>query len=420
MASTGLGHPAALSDRSAIWRTGLLCLLVTMFEGFDIQIMGVLAPWVRTDLGIQSVALGSVFSAATTGLLVGAVLAGYLADRIGRKPVLVASIGIFGLFTLATALVANTEQLIAIRFLTGLGLGGAMPSLVALTAEIGNQGRRISLVTYIFAGMPLGGGLSALCVALWPGEIAWRSVFLAGGILQLLLMIAIAALMPESRDYLGLKAARRNAKAEPAKAAKADSEAAAPPWTPAQLGGIAALCAAFFCTLLSLHFFLGWLPIMLTERGLAPIEAVYVSVAFGLAGAAGSIATGYWVDAGFGRVALFIAYAGVAVASIAPDLFGQGLAGAMAIGVLMGACLIGAQMALYGLAPQFFRAAMRGRGVGGTIAAGRLGSIAGPMLGGVLLASGWAADSVVAVNAPSALIAATSVIIALTLRGRMG
>ncbi|MBL8542654.1 MAG: MFS transporter [Hyphomonadaceae bacterium] len=398
------------------WRVGLLCLVVTMFEGFDLQIIGVLAPTIGREMALTPAALGGVFGAATLGLLGGAIISGFLADKVGRKPTLVASIGVFALCTWATSFAQTGDQLVLARFLTGLGLGGAMPSIAALSSEAVGRKNHIAFVTIMFAGMPFGGALSALAVALWPGEISWRSVFEIGGWAQLGLTLAILALMPESREFVDGKRAVRAAAANAPHEARVPAGAIRAPisyWI-----GVAGLCIAFFFTLLSLHFFLNWLPSMLSAQGFGGRNAAFVSCAFGMAGACGSVVVGAMAQGGRARLAMFAAYAGVAFVSALPWVFGRSFAGALALGALVGFCLVGGQMTLYGLAPGFFASRVRGLGVGVTIAAGRLGSFVGPTLAGALLALGWTQRDVMALNAPAALLAAGALAVAVSCSGK--
>lgn len=410
MTSGVRGGDAQAQGTGLPWRTASLCMLVTMFEGFDLQILGVIAPLIRSDLSLSPQALGVVFGGATLGLLIGAVASGFLADLIGRKPTLVAAIGVFAIFTLASAYANSGDQLALARFCTGVGLGGAMPSIATLAGEATGRRSNVAFVTIMFAGMPLGGAISALAVALWAGDVSWRAVFLIGGVLQLGLTVLIWIWMPESAVF---QSRMRDANEPDAgRSASADATARLPVshWV-----GVAGLGVAFFFTLLSLHFFLNWLPTLLAAQGLTGRETALVSSMFGAAGVVGSLIVSWLVQIGRSRLAMFTAYAGIAVASAAPWLFGGGLVGAFAISAVVGACLVGAQMTLYGMAPGVFPTRMRGSGVGAAIATGRFGSFIGPTAAGALLGAGWSQNEVMAMNAPAAGLAAIAIALALSL-----
>src|SRR5215510_5284275 len=176
----------------------VLCFLVAVVEGFDIQAIGVAAPHLAPELGLTKWQMGWVFSISNIGLVIGAGVGGWLADRVGRKPVFVAAVLIFGLFTLATTLVINFETLFIVRFGAGLGFGSALPNMMAVASEISRPERRALTTAAMFCGMPVGGGVSALVTQLLPPGFDWRVLFVVGGVLPLLLAPALHLLMPET------------------------------------------------------------------------------------------------------------------------------------------------------------------------------------------------------------------------------
>ncbi len=159
----------------------LLCFLVAMLEGFDIQAVGLVGKKLADIAHLGAAQLGLVFSMANAGLVVGAAAGGWLADRIGRKPVFVLSVVVFGVFTLATMTAVDYKSLLVVRALTGLGLGGAMPSMIAIAAELGGPKRGASTATTMFCGMPLGGAISSIFIANLPAHYDWRMIFVVGG-----------------------------------------------------------------------------------------------------------------------------------------------------------------------------------------------------------------------------------------------
>jgi AAHS family 3-hydroxyphenylpropionic acid transporter len=175
-----------------------LCLLAAMVEGFDIASMGVTAPRMMPALGLTRPEAGLAFSASLLGLFFGAAFAGPLSDRIGRKPVLVASMAVFGLFSLATAAATNLPGLLSVRALTGLGLGGAMPMLIAMSSELARPDRQALTVGMITAGLPLGGALAGLLARADMAQDDWRLVFVVGGLAPLILaaLVCLTLTMP--------------------------------------------------------------------------------------------------------------------------------------------------------------------------------------------------------------------------------
>src|SRR5882672_2321213 len=182
-------HPVSISDvaPSSIRHARItvsLCFLAAMCEGFDVQAAGVAAAGLRAEFGPSPFWLGIVFAASGAGLLLGAVAGGRLADRIGRKPVLVGSLAAFGLFSLLTTLVGNIQSLSAMRLVTGLGLGGAMPNLIALTADVAASRSRNGSIAVTYVGMPIGAAIAGLISSGIALE-SWRTIFLCGGIAPL-------------------------------------------------------------------------------------------------------------------------------------------------------------------------------------------------------------------------------------------
>src|ERR1700710_347793 len=180
------------------------CAAVLFLDGFDTQAIGFAAPALAKEWGLTKGALGPVFSAGLFGLMIGALLFGPLADRIGRKKIIIFSTLAFGLGALATAFVQDVNSLIAIRFLTGLGLGGAMPNTVAMTSEFSPHRRRAAMVMIMFCGFSLGAAVGGLLAAALIPHFGWRSVFVVGGVAPLLLVPILALRLPESVRFLAL------------------------------------------------------------------------------------------------------------------------------------------------------------------------------------------------------------------------
>src|SRR5262245_28495295 len=166
--------------------TVALCLLCSVLEGFDIQALGVAAPRLAPEFGISREEMGWVFAISNIGLVFGAALGGWLADRVGRKPVFIFAGGAFGVFTLVVSLANSLTMLFVLRFLAGLGFGGAMPNMIAIATELSAPGRRAQTAAVMFCGMPIGGGLSALLTQVLRPDVDWRVLFVVGGVLPTL------------------------------------------------------------------------------------------------------------------------------------------------------------------------------------------------------------------------------------------
>ncbi len=182
----------------------LTCAAVLFLDGFDTQAIGFVAPVLAREWGLGKGALGPVFSAGLFGLMVGALLLSPAADRVGRKKIIILSTVAFGIGALATAFVEGVSALIVVRFLTGLGLGGAMPNAIAMTSEFSPRRRRATMVMLMFCGFSVGGALGGLVAAALIPHFGWRAVFVVGGAAPLLLAPILALKLPESVRFLAL------------------------------------------------------------------------------------------------------------------------------------------------------------------------------------------------------------------------
>lgn len=374
--------------------TVALCFLVAVVEGFDIQAMGVAAPKLAPQFGFDAQQMGWIFSISNIGLVIGASLGGRFADRVGRKPVFIGAVLAFGIFTLLTSLVGTFEALFVVRFCAGLGFGAALPNMMALAAEVSVPEKRASTAAVMFCGMPLGGGTSALLTQLLPPDFDWRLLFEIGGILPLLLAPTIYFLMPETLVKNAPGAPRTKIRA----ALFGDGR------TPATL----LLWLAFLPTLLILYLFLNWLPTLVVANGLDRAVAPQASLAFNFASVVGALVFGRLVDRIDVRWPMTFAYVGLIVSLVALSR-SSGLIMTVALSGAAGFFLLGANYALYGVAATYYPTAVRGTGSGWSVAVGRVGSIIGPLLAGVLLGGGMSASGVVQYMVPVAALAGIAV-----------
>lgn len=382
-----------------------LCFAVAMIEGYDLQAMGVAAPRLAPALHLGPGQIGAVLTASMLGLIIGAVIGGRAADRIGRKPVLIAAVAAFGVFSLGTVLAHDYPTLLIARAATGLGLGGALPNLIAIAADITGEGRRGATGGLIFGGMPLGGAAAALIAFLIPKGLDWRLIFMIGGAAPLLFAPLLALGLPETGRA-------RTADGPPPPAAPyarllfGEGRAAA----------TLALWAAFVLTLLVLYLLLNWLPTLVVAKGLTPAAAPLASIALNLSSVVGAVILGALVDRFGLRWPMLVAY-GLLVASLAGLAGASGLAPILAWSAMAGFLVVGAQFVLYGAAPAYYPPDARGAGVGAAVGAGRIGSLLGPLAAGVLLSRGASAETVVLAMTP-VVVAAGAALLVLTLVGR--
>ncbi len=387
---------------SRAWLTVTLCCLAAMAEGYDIQSMGVAAPGMAPALHLARDQLGPAFSASTVGLLVGAILIGALADRIGRKWALVGALAVFGAFSLATPLAPDLTSLLVIRALAGLGLGGAMPNFVALAGECVSDKRRAQFVAISAAAMPLGGAAASAVAAALP----WRAIFEVGGAWPLAVAAVMAAALPESAKFLAARQAAAGPRFGPFEALFGGGRAIAS----------LLLWTAAFCALLILFLMLNWLPLLLAAKGVGKSQASLVQLLFNLGGAFGALAVA-WSFYGSRRApTLGVWFAAMAISVVLlafspPTLALSGLAGLAA-----GTFVSSTPTALYALSSDFYATAMRATGLGAVIGVGRIGAILGPLLAGALLAHGRDPTGVLMALPPFVALGALATFLALPRR----
>jgi AAHS family 4-hydroxybenzoate transporter-like MFS transporter len=400
----------------------LICAAVLFLDGFDTQAIGYVAPALAREWGLTKAALGPVFSAGLFGLMIGALLFGPLADRIGRKKIIVFSVIAFGIGTLITAFVGGVDALLAIRFLTGLGLGGAMPNAVAMTSEFNPRRRRATMVMIMFCGFSVGAALGGFLAAALIPTFGWRSVFIVGGVAPLLLAPVLALRLPESVRFLVLTGRARQRVAE--LLALIGPKASFAPATQfvvhePELSGIPVqhlfkggrtvvtllLWVVFFMSLLDLYFLSNWLPTVLNDLGASVSEAAVIGSMLQVGGIVGTFALGRIIDR-FSFRALALVYF---IAVFAIGAIGQLGHSAVLVTIAIfvaGFCIVGGQIAANALAAAFYPTSVRATGVGWALGIGRIGSIVGPLVGGALLSMKWSAAEVFIAAAVAALCAA--------------
>jgi AAHS family 3-hydroxyphenylpropionic acid transporter len=356
--------------------TVFLCVLAAVCEGIDLQAAGVAAVGIASEFKPTTAQLADFLTASTLGLFVGALLGGRLADRIGRKRVLVGSVALFGLFSLTTPWAWDIRSLAAARLLTGLGLGGALPILIALVDESSRPARRHANVALAYSGNPVGGALISL-VLFTIAAAHWRIIFVVGGVLPLLLAPAMALGIRESaafRNDVDRSAVR------PASLTAMFSHGRALPTL--------LLWVSFFLGLLTLYLFLAWLPTLLIDDGLSRSQAALAQTGFNLGGALAALIIGVLLDGAHRWRAVIVTFIALPLLLIALSHAPPQLPALLLLACLMGCAVLAAQAFLYAMAPAVYPTWIRGAGVGAAVAVGRLGSIVGPRLGGHLKASG--------------------------------
>ena len=409
----------------AQWTVIGLCALVAMLDGLDLQSIGLAAPAMGAQLRIAPQAFGMVFSAALAGLALGAFLLGPVADRIGRKRVLVAATFCFGVFTLATAYAGSLPELLTCRFLTGFGLGGAMPSFISLGSEYVAKARRTAVVSLLWAGFPLGGVVGGLLGSRIIPAYGWQSIFLVGGVLPILLSIILAIALPESVSFLVATGKSRDRIGRTLRRIFPDvttthetrfelARESAPKATVLELfgsgraAGTLLLWASFFFAFMILVTNSAWSPILLRRVGIAAEQSALALALFNFGSLFGSAAAGMLLNRfGILRVlpptlvlgALAYAMVGWSAPSFGSVMMAEGL-----FGLLLGCASSG----LIALSAIYYPVAIRSTGVGWATGMGRFGSFVGPLAVGQMVGAQWDVPAVFAVLGGSVLIGAVA------------
>lgn len=386
-----------------VFALSMLCLIM---DGFDVQAMGYTAPAVLREWGLPGPVLGPVFAAANVGVLVGSLVFSMLADKIGRRPVLIGATLFFAVMTLATAFAQNVQQLILLRLISGLGLGCIIPNATALVGEFSPKKSRVTLTMGITVGFTAGAAIGGFVAAWMIPAFGWRSVFIFGGVVPLFIGLFMIWGLPESLQFLavrksqGAQLARWLSKLDPNLRVDSSTRFIA---SEASRGGIPILqlftegraavtlllWVVNFMNLLNLYSLSNWLPTVVTGMGYSTQTAVLVGTVLQVGGTVGTYGLA-WLIAKRGFVpmlTLTFAMATVSIAFIGQP--GLTLAALSVIVFIAGWCIVGGQPGVNTLAATYYPTEMRSTGVGAGLGIGRLGAIIGPYVGGVLLAQQW-------------------------------
>jgi len=370
-----------------------LCFLAALFEGLDIQSMGVAAPRLAPAFHLDPSTLGLVMSTSTVGLMIGAALGGWASDRWGRKAVLVAAMAVLGVFSLLTAASGSVPALFGARLLAGIGLGGVFPSLIAAVADVAPSRSRALSLGVMYAGLPLGGALAG-AVMTQAAAHEWRLVFQVGGVGPLAVSLLILLFMPRAAL----------ARAVEPQAEHVELGRLFGPRT----GTTLLLWIAYFFTLFAIYIQLNWMPTFLHAKGLTLPQASMSAVILNVGAAIGSLIFGAVMDRAGPKRLLPVVYAGMAVSLLAL-VFVSGV-NLLTAAFFAGLFVIGGQLVLYAMGPMLYAPSVRGAGVGAAVAAGRGGAILGPILAGAGLARGFSPNSVPLMAEPGLVAAAAAII----------
>ena len=391
-------------------RAFLLCAAVLFVDGFDVQGITYVVPTITREWGLVRGQLWPALTAGLVGVMLGAILLAPLADRVGRRRVIVYSCVAFGTLTLLTLAADSLPSLVALRFLTGLGLGSALPNALGLASEYAPHKRRALVVMFVGSGISLGAIAAGIVATQLVTPFGWRAMFVVGGVLPLVLAVLLAGGLPESLRFAALIASRRAETKRLLRRLAPDlgddveivsHHAHAGTATVIDLfaggRGVATLClwVAFFTSLLNVYLAINWLPTSLEASGYTAAQASGMTTLYHVGGVAGTYTIGLLMDrVGAYRmvfVALLLAGIGFGTFATATEMQQWSTAAILA---LAGVGVIGGQVGANALATITYPVAMRATGLGWALGVGRVGSIVGPTIIGLMLASAADARSV--------------------------
>lgn len=410
------------------WILTVLCALIVFADGIDVAIMGFVAPPIIAAWGISRAAFGAVMGAAPIGLAIGAVLAGSSSDWFGRRKVLLGSVLAFGMLTLLTSIANNVTELVLLRLLTGLGLGAAMPNATTLLSEYVPDKHKSAILAAMFTGFNLGSAAIGFAAAALIPAFGWKSVFYFGAIIPLALFPILLIVLPESARFLVVREAPvqkiaallsriTGANVRGAQRFTIDEEHPATHQPVAVLFNkefalrTFTLWMTYFMGLLVIYLTTSWLPTMMKDAGMPIDRAANVTAMFQLFGTLGALLVGLLMDRFGANRTIAVSYflGGLMLVVLGLGGIQSGLL-AVAVGAV-GFFMSGSQTGLNAYAPSCYPTLARGTGVSCMLGVGRLGSILGSSIGGILLSVGWGFDGIFPILAIPAVLAGISILV---------
>ena len=398
-----------------------LCFCLTFFDGFDLSLVGLSLPKIAEFLHSSPPALGFAMAAGNIGALVGAFLLGTLADKFGRKKMLLASAFVFGIFTISIALVDSVGQLAALRFLAGVGLGGAVPNALAFGSEYAPSNKRATLATTMYAGVAVGGVVAGLSASYLLPKYGWQSMFILGGIVACFIGFIAMIFLPETIEFLVQKeknptrvrkiVSRISTAYSSADISFVSSEKKLPGapvknlFKEGRALSTVLLWLAFILSYYLLWLILSWAPTLLKKSGATPQQFTLAFACINRGSVIATVTVGILIDkfSPFNTIKI-----GFFLAFLSVMFFGFVASNPFIIvavmSVVMGFFVIGSNSGLMGLTTISYPSEMRGTGLGWATGIGRIGSLLAPIAGGFMLSRSWSVNRICTSNAILALV----------------
>jgi MFS transporter, AAHS family, 4-hydroxybenzoate transporter len=403
------------------WLVIFLCAMCMVTDGFGVQAMSYAAPALMKDWGISRPLLGPVFSASLFGMLVGSLLLAGIADSLGRRPTLTASLGWVAICMLLTPFARSIGQLEFARFATGIGVGIVIPNALALGGEYSPSRIRTMLVMAVSSGFIVGGVAGGATAALVIRPFGWVGVFYAGATLTGFLAMVMLFLLPESPQFALLRrpddprTLRLMRRFGLDKTIIQGKQVQRKRLLLSVLLGEGRACStlslwvAGFCNLLSAYFLAAWIPLLMSGKGYSSGSSALAGTAFWVGALIGNYLLGFLIDKrGYGPVlvANFV-MGGLAIVGLSYSTQSSQIS--IACIALAGFSVIGGQSGLYAIAVMLYPTKGRATGIGFASGVGRIGAVLGPVVGGHLMALSWTMSEIIAASAMPIVVAALAV-----------
>ena len=405
-------------------QTVFICTLINMLDGFDVLVMSFAAASVSSEWTLSPYQLGILLSAGLFGMAIGSISLGALADRLGRKKLVNICLVIVTAGMFASAYSENQEQLLAFRFVTGIGIGGMLATLTTLVSEYSNESSRGLCIGFLQSGYPLGALLGGIVSVYLIDSFGWRSLFIFGGSLSLIMLPFVFWKLPESLDFLLLRGNQADKSKIQQILTKLQIETSEflhtteenekkADWISLFSSDSRAntlyLWTCYFLLMFSFYFVVSWTPKLLVDAGLTTGQGISAGVYLQAGGLVGAISLGLLGYKFKVPILTSVFFCCGVAAMLFYGLVELSLVNLMLVAAVMGFFLIGAMIGLYTIAPSVYPANVRVSGVGLAIGIGRLGAIVAPLAGGIILNSGYSTDEIFVIFSIPLILAALAV-----------
>ena len=405
-------------------QTVFICTLINMLDGFDVLVMSFAAASVSSEWTLSPYQLGILLSAGLFGMAIGSISLGALADRLGRKRLVNICLVIITAGMFASAYSENQEQLLAFRFVTGIGIGGMLATLTTLVSEYSNESSRGLCIGFLQSGYPLGALLGGIVSVYLIDSFGWRSLFIFGGSLSLIMLPFVFWKLPESLDFLLLRGNQADKSKIQQILTKLQIETSEflhtteenekkADWISLFSSDSRAntlyLWTCYFLLMFSFYFVVSWTPKLLVDAGLTTGQGISAGVYLQAGGLVGAISLGLLGYKFKVPILTSVFFCCGVAAMLFYGLVELSLIYLMLVAAVMGFFLIGAMIGLYTIAPSVYPANVRVSGVGLAIGIGRIGAIVAPLAGGIILNSGYSTDEIFVIFSIPLILAALAV-----------